>query len=147
MRGTPDGMSPLAVRLLVAASVAVTLVAGCGLVSGGRHSHKPARVEPLEKYSLPATPFARSDGSELGCPPPPTNHQLPPAIPDAPLRCLWVVKVDLDGNGRPDQLVVWQTTTKRGAVGYLDDGSVHPLEPQPATVLGRVWLDLRDSVD
>jgi hypothetical protein len=89
---------------------------------------------PLDKLALPATPLSPGGGQPLSCPTPPKGH-LPPGIPSHP-RCLWVVKLDLDGNGSTDQLIVWQTATRRGAVGYLDDGSVHPLGPDPSAIRG-----------
>ena len=45
-----------------------------------------------------------------------------------------MVSADLDGNGRADRLVTWQTQRQRGAVAFLDDGSIHPLRYPPSAL-------------
>jgi hypothetical protein len=40
------------------------------------------------------------------------------------VECLTAVRLDLDGNGKPDYLLVYTTRSERGAVAYLDDGKV-----------------------
>jgi hypothetical protein len=66
------------------------------------------------------------------CPAPAAPVAIPPGAPAAP-SCEWVVQADLNGNGKPDRLVTWQAANQRGAVAYLDDGSVHPLQNGSAT--------------
>ena len=61
------------------------------------------------------------------CTVPAAHAAIPPGAPGVP-SCEWVVSVDLDGNGKADRLVAWQTADLRGAVAFLDDGSVEPLQ-------------------
>ena len=66
------------------------------------------------------------------CPAPAAPVAIPQGAPAAP-SCEWVVQADLNGNGKPDRLVAWQAANQRGAVAYLDDGSVHALQNGSAT--------------
>jgi hypothetical protein len=64
---------------------------------------------------------------------------LPSGVPlvqgaPAAATCYFGVQADLDGNGRPDSLIIWvartgstDETTNEGATAFLDDGSVHVL--------------------
>lgn len=52
------------------------------------------------------------------------------------VSCLSAVQVDLDGNGKPDYLLVYSTASERGAVAYLDDGSVKVLSNADSVVEG-----------
>ena len=58
-----------------------------------------------------------------------------------PSACVDVVDADLDGNGKPDRLILWRPVLgdsaiafapgRIGAVVYLDDGSYHLLDNPP----------------
>ena len=65
---------------------------------------------------------------------------LPPGMSD-PSLCVQVVDADLDGNGKPDRLILWRpllgdndisfTPGRIGAVAYLDDATYHLLDNSP----------------
>jgi hypothetical protein len=57
-------------------------------------------------------------------------QQTLPESGDRP-ACLWTVAADLDGDGKPDRLVLWTTSTARGAVAYLASGGSRSLESTP----------------
>jgi hypothetical protein len=74
---------------------------------------------------MPANPTP--DSQPRPCPVVAANSDRIPGAP-ADVRCVWTIAADLDGNGRPDYLVTWQSPQHRGAVALLDDGSVHQLD-------------------
>jgi hypothetical protein len=141
------GWAALLVKLVVDGSSAATLalsIAGMfdALTKSSYSSWTPVLTAAAAR-SLPLfTP-----GAGPACPAPPQPAAIPPGAPGAP-ECEWVVAADLDGNGIPDRLVTWQTADRRGAVAYLDDGSVHPLQSSPSAVaLSTVpWAEVTSGV-
>jgi hypothetical protein len=97
----------------------------------------PVRVMDFaEASALPAPDFG--DVSE--CQAPPAGVPLPAGAPPG-IQCLAAVKADLDGNGTPDRLLLWESQAldliggepgdqapQVGAVAYLDGGTFHLLE-------------------
>jgi hypothetical protein len=102
----------------------------------------PARfMNFAEASALPATDL--SNFTE--CQPPPAGVPLPAGAPPG-IQCLAAVSADLDGDGKPDRLLVWEsqppddigggpgdTPPQMGAVAYLDDGTFHLLEETPSS--------------
>jgi hypothetical protein len=102
----------------------------------------PARFMNLaEASALPTTDL--SNFTE--CQPLPAGVPLPAGAPPG-IQCLAVVSADLDGDGKPDRLLVWEsqppddigggpgdTPPQMGAVAYLDDGTFHLLEETPSS--------------
>jgi hypothetical protein len=102
----------------------------------------PARfMNFTEASALPATDL--SDPTE--CQAPPAGVPLPAGAPPG-IQCLAAVSADLDGDGKPDRLLVWEsqppddiggmtgdTPPQMGAVAYLDDGTFHLLEEAPSS--------------
>jgi hypothetical protein len=127
------GWAALLVKLVVDGSSAATLalsIAGMfdALTKPSYSSWTPGLTAAAAR-SLPLfTPGAAPD-----CPAPRQPAAIPPGAPGVP-ECEWVIAADLNGNGTPDRLVTWQTADRRGAVAYLDDGSVHPLQSQPSAM-------------
>ena len=72
------------------------------------------------------------------CPAPALPAAIPAGAPGIP-QCEWVTQVDLNGNGRPDRLVTWETRDQRGAVAYLDDLSTQPLQAQSVLLESYPW--------
>lgn len=75
----------------------------------------------------------RPDGTAT-CPTP-----GPEPIPGAPssVRCRWVAHLNLDGDARPDTLILWRSDTGRGAVAITGaDGSTHVLAATPQLEAG-----------
>ncbi len=118
--------------------------------AGGGHVDTSVTIIPVramnfaEASALPAATL----GSFGQCPAPPADVPLPAGAPPA-IQCLFAVPADLDGNGKPDRLLLWMTPPadsqdlssagqdgggpQIGAVAYLDDGSFHLLEESPAS--------------
>jgi len=102
----------------------------------------PARfMNFAEASALPTTDF----GNPTECQPPPAGVPLPAGAPPG-IQCLAAVPADLDGDGQPDRLLVWESQPpddiggmtgdappQMGAVAYLDDGTFHLLEESPAS--------------
>lgn len=102
----------------------------------------PARfMNFAEASALPATDLA--DPTE--CQAPPAGVPLPAGAPPG-IQCLAAVSADLDGDGKPDRLLVWEGQPpddiggglgdgppQMGAVAYLDDGTFHLLEDTPSS--------------
>jgi hypothetical protein len=102
----------------------------------------PVRVMDFaEASALPAPDFG--DVSE--CQAPPAGVPLPARAPPG-IQCLAAVKADLDGNGTPDRLLLWESRApddiggelgdqapQVGAVAYLADGTFHLLEESAAS--------------
>lgn len=102
----------------------------------------PVRVMDFaEASALPTADFG--DVSE--CRAPPVGVPLPAGAPPG-IQCLAAVKADLDGNGTPDRLLLWESQApddiggelgdqppQVGAVAYLDDGTFHLLEESAAS--------------
>jgi hypothetical protein len=102
----------------------------------------PARFMNLaEASALPATDLS----NPTECQPPPAGVPLPAGAPPG-IQCLAAVSADLDGDGKPDRLLVWEsqppddiggmtgdTPPQMGAVAYLDDGTFHLLEETPSS--------------
>ena len=100
----------------------------------------PVRVMNFAEAS--ALPTANlGDVSE--CRAPPAGVPLPAGAPPG-IQCLAAVKADLNGNGSPDRLLIWENQKPNdiggelgsqapqvGAVAYLDDGAFHLLEESP----------------
>jgi hypothetical protein len=112
------------------------------LLSLGRNVDTRLHLEPTrvmttpEAAALAVTPheYPYRDYTSLtpGAP-------LPAGAP-AGLTCVQVVSADLDGNGKPDRLLTWDTddpaaasSSERriSAVAYLDDGTFHLLDDSP----------------
>jgi predicted small lipoprotein YifL len=94
-----------------------------------------------EASALPATDLS----NPTECQAPPAGVPLPAGAPPG-IQCLAAVSADLDGNGKPDRLLVWESEPpddigggtgdsppQMGAVAYLDDGTFHLLEEAPTT--------------
>lgn len=103
----------------------------------------PVRVMDFaEASALPTAPL----GDVGPCQAPPAGVPLPAGAPPG-IQCLFAVSADLDGDGKPDRLLLWesqavdvqaeqtgsQAPPQVGAVAYLDDGTFHLLEESPAT--------------
>ncbi len=101
----------------------------------------PVRVMDFaEASALPAA----SLGQPIACQAPPASVPLPAGAPYG-TQCLAAVKADLDGNGQPDRLLLWESQApddigggtgpapQVGAVAYLDDGTFHLLEESPSS--------------
>ncbi|HEU5391931.1 MAG TPA: hypothetical protein VFV73_39140 [Streptosporangiaceae bacterium] len=102
----------------------------------------PARVMNFaEASALPATDLA----NPTECQPPPAGVPLPAGAPPG-IQCLAAVSADLDGDGQPDRLLVWESQPpddigggpgdappQMGAVAYLDDGTFHLPEEAPSS--------------
>src|SRR6185312_16350362 len=101
----------------------------------------PARVMNFaEASALPATDLA----NPTECQAPPAGVPLPAGAPPG-IQCLAAVSADLDGDGKPDRLLVWESqppddigggtgdAPQMGAVAYLDDGTFHLLEETPSS--------------
>lgn len=102
----------------------------------------PVRVMDFAEASALPNPNL-GDVSE--CQAPPAGVPLPAGAPPG-TQCLAAVSADLDGNGKPDRLLLWESQAPNdiggetgdqapqvGAVAYLDDGTFHLLEESPAS--------------
>jgi hypothetical protein len=102
----------------------------------------PVRYMNLAEAS--ALPVA--DLTQQGtCQAPPASDPLPAGAPPG-IQCLAAVSADLDGDGKPDHLLLWESTDpdipdqmtgqadppQVGAVAYLDDGTFHVLRESPS---------------
>ena len=102
----------------------------------------PVRVMDFaEASALPSPNY----GDVTQCQAPPAGVPLPAGAPPG-IQCLAAVKADLDGNGQPDRLLLWESQApddvggqtgdqapQVSAVAYLDDGTFHLLEESPAS--------------
>ena len=102
----------------------------------------PARfMNFAEASALPTTDL----GNFTECQAPPADVPLPAGAPPG-IQCLAAVSADLDGDGQPDRLLVWESQPpddiggmtgdappQMGAVAYLDDGTFHLLEEAPSS--------------
>jgi hypothetical protein len=119
------------------ATLLLSGMAALGAQTKPGYTSWPASLDVAQAQKLPATPLGTSYPPP--CPPPPPDLDQLPGVP-IPLRCLWVTEADLDGTGRLDRLLTWRADTTRGAIAYLDDGSVHPLtNGQLSTSIGTPW--------
>jgi hypothetical protein len=121
------GWVALLVKLIAHGSAAATLVLSIAgmfeaLTQPSYSSWTPTLTADAARQLPLFTP-----GEAASCPAPAVKAAIPPGAPEVP-SCEWVVSVDLDGNGKEDLLVAWQTAHQRGAVAYLDDGAVKPLQ-------------------
>ena len=121
------GWAALLVRL-VKNSAAVTLVLSiAGMFDALTKPSYGSWTPVLTADAARQLPLFTPTATAAPCPVPAQPAAIPPGAPGVP-ACEWVVSADLDGNGTPDRLVAWQTADRRGAVAYLDDGSVLPLQ-------------------
>ncbi len=94
-----------------------------------------------EASALPTTDLS----NPTECQAPPAGVPLPAGAPPG-IQCLAAVSADLDGDGQPDRLLVWESQPPddigggtgagpppMGAVAYLDDGTFHLLEETPSS--------------
>ncbi|AGZ41289.1 hypothetical protein [Actinoplanes friuliensis] len=98
-------------------------------------------------------PEARLFDDTIPCNPLPSGVWPPPGLPAGRI-CVQAVKLDLDGNGRPDRLLTWRPPSpgpgidvdakRTGAAAYLDDGTFHQLETPVARWPGIEGVDLFD---
>ena len=100
----------------------------------------PARfMNFAEASALPVTDLS----NPTECQAPPAGVPLPAGAPPG-IQCLAAVSADLDGDGKPDRLLVWESQPpddiggmtgdsppQMGAAAYLDDGTFHLLEETP----------------
>lgn len=103
---------------------------------------RPTRLMSFaEAEGLPVTsPNLEPTGQSGSCQRLDGSPFLPPGMSDAS-ACIQVVDADLDGNGKPDRLILWRPVLdasavglapdRLGAVAYLDDGSYHLLDNPP----------------
>ena len=127
------GWAALLVKAVGEGSAAITLalsIAGMfQALTEPSYSSWPAMLTAAAAFTLPVTAL----GMAPSCPAPAAPVAIPPGAPGKP-ACEWVVSADLDGNGRADRLVTWLTQGQRGAVAFLDDGSIHPLRYPPSAL-------------
>jgi hypothetical protein len=142
LKGRADPLLALPDLMDLARGEVTGILQAAGKAGGGLDTSVtivPVRVMNFaEASALPLTPLAGAGQ----CQPPPANVPLPAGAP-ADTQCVFVVSADLDGNGKPDRLLLWQTQAlndpaqppdgQYGAVAYLDDGTFHILEESPAT--------------
>ncbi|MFI5959458.1 hypothetical protein [Cryptosporangium sp. NPDC051539] len=96
---------------------------------------QPSRVMTSpEAAALPVAAADPAGSFTTGCARLPSARFPPAGMPD-PSLCYQSVPLDLNGNGKPDRLILWRPgspdlftpldAASLGAVAYLDDGSFH----------------------
>jgi len=103
------------------------------------YSSWPATLDAKLAAALRRTPF-QSEGFS-SCP----RQQGTYRVPGAPskLECEWVVDLRLNDNKSLDRLVLWATESRRGAVGFVDGGTIAEIRTGPR----RTELDAQDDWD
>jgi hypothetical protein len=127
------GWAALLVKLVAKGSSAATLVLSIAGMFDALTEPSYSSWTPVLTADAARNLRLFSPSASPNCPAPTPPVAVPAGAPGVP-TCEWVVSADLDGNGKPDRLVAWQTADRRGAVAYLDDGSTHPLQAQPSAL-------------